>query len=331
MDPEPAFTADHAQDGQDLGAETRRDRVRSLLVGTRFADVRWVAETGSTNADVLELIRAGEPEGIVLVADHQTAGRGRRGRTWEAPANASLMFTVLMRPRADIAGLTTMALALAASDAVAELCEVTPRLKWPNDLVWPGEAPVRDNDAAAADAAVTGDGGHASVPAGDQVDRKLAGILAEAEWPAGATASGGPVQPAAGQRVAVAAGIGINVEWGQQFPAELRATAIALDEIVAPSPPPDRVLLLAALLGHLDRHYADLAAPGGAAVLLDRWRERSATLGRQVRVDLGTDDLVGIAADVTAGGHLVVETLEGERRTVAVGDVVHLRPFSADR
>ncbi|MEQ1788563.1 MAG: biotin--[acetyl-CoA-carboxylase] ligase, partial [Acidimicrobiales bacterium] len=49
--------------------------------GRRFADVRWVAETGSTNADAMELARQGEPEGIVLVADHQTAGRGRAGRT----------------------------------------------------------------------------------------------------------------------------------------------------------------------------------------------------------------------------------------------------------
>lgn len=274
------------------------------MAGTRFADVRWLAETGSTNVDVLELIRAGEPEGIVVVADHQSAGRGRRGRTWEAPVDASLMFTVLMRPTAEVAGLTTMALALAASDAVAEQCGVTPRLKWPNDLVWPGD--------------------------GSAGDRKLAGILAEAEWPAGATASGGPISPAVGQRVAVAAGIGINVAWGDRFPDELRATAVALDEITAPEPAPDRAPLLATLLRHLDRHYRDLSAPGGAAALIDRWRERSATLGRRVRIDLGADDLEGTAVDVTAEGHLVVQTMEGDRRTVAVGDVVHLRPLPQD-
>ena len=62
------------------------DRARTVLQGTRFGDVRWVAETGSTNADALALAHQGDPEGIVLVADHQTAGRGRHGRTWEAPA-----------------------------------------------------------------------------------------------------------------------------------------------------------------------------------------------------------------------------------------------------
>ena len=78
---------------------------RSALVGTRFADVRWVAETGSTNADALELARQGEAEGVVLVADHQTAGRGRLGRTWQAPPGASLLCTVLLRPPAAVAGL----------------------------------------------------------------------------------------------------------------------------------------------------------------------------------------------------------------------------------
>ena len=81
-----------------------------------------------------------------------------------------------------------------------------------------------------------------------------------------------------------------------------------------------------ALLTALDRWY-ELVVGGadGVAELLLRWRQRSATLGRSVRVDLGADDLVGTAVDVTAEGHLVVETLEGERRTIAVGDVVHLR------
>ena len=56
---------------------------------SRFTDVRHVTETGSTNTDVMELARQGEPEGVVLVADHQTAGRGRAGRTWTAPPGAA--------------------------------------------------------------------------------------------------------------------------------------------------------------------------------------------------------------------------------------------------
>lgn len=283
----------------DIAAAEAAGRARAAMEQGRFGDVRWVASTGSTNTDVLELARQGEPEGIVVVADHQTAGRGRRGRTWEAPPGASLMATILLRPPARVAPLSTMAVALAASDAIADLAGVTPRLKWPNDLVWPGD--------------------------GSGADRKLAGILAEADWPASSGIADGWRPPRPDDRVVVAVGIGINVAWAGRAPEELRDLAIALDEITAPTPPPDRVDLLVAMLGHLDTLDRRLRGDDGAAWLLDRWRERSATLGRRVRVDLGADDVVGTAVDVNDEGHLVIETLEGLRRELAVGDVVHLR------
>ena len=261
--------------------------------------MRWVTETGSTNADVLELARQGGSEGTVVVADHQTAGRGRRGRSWEAPPGASLMATVLLRPPAEVTGLTTAALGLAAVAAIEDLTGFAPGLKWPNDLIWPAD--------------------------GRGPDRKLAGILAEADWPAGSGVADGWRQPGPGDRSVVAVGIGINVDWAGRAPEELVDIAVALDEITAPAPPPDRADLLVSMLRHLDAFDGDLRTEGGPARLLDRWRERSATLGREVRVDLGADDVVGTAVDVTAEGHLVVETVEGERRTLAVGDVVHLR------
>ena len=85
-----------------MGADRLGEGARKALSGTRFADVRWVSETGSTNADILSLARDGEPEGIVCVADHQTAGRGRHGREWTAPVAASLLCTVLLRPPAAV-------------------------------------------------------------------------------------------------------------------------------------------------------------------------------------------------------------------------------------
>src|SRR5690606_37342482 len=87
----------------------------------------------------------------------------------------------------------------------------------------------------------------------------------------------------------------------------------------------DRADLLVAFLRCLDERYRDLVSVGPERTLT-AWRERSATLGRRVRVDLGPDDVEGTAVDVTDEGHLVVDTLEGERRVLAVGDVVHLRP-----
>jgi BirA family biotin operon repressor/biotin-[acetyl-CoA-carboxylase] ligase len=75
----------------------------------------------------------------------------------------------------------------------------------------------------------------------------------------------------------------------------------------------------------LEPRYVGLVTDGPAG-LLDEWRHRSATLGRRVRVDLGTRDVEGVAVDVTDEGHLVVETPDGGRSAFAVGDVVHLRP-----
>jgi BirA family transcriptional regulator, biotin operon repressor / biotin---[acetyl-CoA-carboxylase] ligase len=274
-------------------------RARSALSagrGARFADVRWVDETGSTNADAMELARQGEPEGIVLVADHQTAGRGRAGRSWTAPPGAGLLLSVLLRPPAAVMDLCTMAVAVSAAEAVEAVAGFAPRLKWPNDLVWPGD--------------------------GSATDRKLAGILAEADWPPGATADSGYRAPDPSQRAVVVVGIGINVAWPDDLPHELADIAVACNHVTAT--PVDREDLLVALLEGLGPRYEALVA-GERESLLDAWRERSATLGRRVRIDLGTDDVEGTAIDVTDDGHLVVKTLDGDRRTLAVGDVTHLR------
>src|SRR4051812_41108849 len=105
------------------------DRARSALAGTRF-DVRRVDETGSTNADLLAAAARGEREGAVLVADHQTAGRGRLGRTWEAPPGASLLLSILLRPdlAIDDAHAVTAAVGLAARAACAEVAGFAPGL-----------------------------------------------------------------------------------------------------------------------------------------------------------------------------------------------------------
>lgn len=264
----------------------------------RFTDIRWVAETGSTNADVMALARAGEREGIVLVADHQTAGRGRAGRTWTAPPGASLLCTILLRPPASVAPLVTFAVAVAAADAVESVAGFRPGLKWPNDLV------VEDEDGTV---------------------RKLAGILAEAEWPPSAHNSGGYRAPAAHEKATVAAGIGLNVDWPEDVPDDLADVLVAMNHVAGRRF--DREAVLDALLDRLDLHYGRLV-DGDAAGVLDDWRASSSTLGRQVRVDLGPEDIVGTAMDVTADGHLVVEQAGGGRRTLAVGDVVHLRRLS---
>jgi BirA family biotin operon repressor/biotin-[acetyl-CoA-carboxylase] ligase len=122
-------------------------------------DVHRFESIDSTNTWVMAQAREGAPEGLVAVADHQTAGRGRLGRVWEAPPGANVLMTVLLRPAPEVAPhLALSAVALAGRDAASSVAGAACSLKWPNDLV-------------------------------DEADRKLAGVLAETDG-AGAIAVG---------------------------------------------------------------------------------------------------------------------------------------------
>lgn len=99
--------------------------------------MRRFEEIDSTNTWLLEQARAGASEGLVAVADHQTAGRGRLNRTWEAPPGANLLVSILLRPvlPTDRLHLVTAAVGLAAAEAAESVAAVVPDLKWPNDLL----------------------------------------------------------------------------------------------------------------------------------------------------------------------------------------------------
>jgi BirA family biotin operon repressor/biotin-[acetyl-CoA-carboxylase] ligase len=148
------------------------DRARARVAGTRFADLRWTAETGSTNQDLLALAAQGAPEGVVLVTDHQTAGRGRLGRQWQAPPGASLLVSVLLRPALAIADghLLTAAVGVAAAEACEQVAGVTPALKWPNDLVLDD----RKLGGILAESTV----------GGDRFDAVVVGLGLNVSWPA---------------------------------------------------------------------------------------------------------------------------------------------------
>lgn len=105
--------------------------------------VTVVDETGSTNADLLVAATAGAPHGSVLVARHQTAGRGRLDRRWDAPPGANLLVSILFRagpdrPLPEYLHELTQRVALAALHAAQEVAPVQPVLKWPNDLLLDG-------------------------------------------------------------------------------------------------------------------------------------------------------------------------------------------------
>jgi BirA family biotin operon repressor/biotin-[acetyl-CoA-carboxylase] ligase len=94
-----------------------------------------VAETGSTNADLLRAAADGAADRTVLAARHQTAGRGRLDRRWDAPAGANLLVSLLLRDVPEWPHVLTQRVGLAAITACARVAGVRPVLKWPNDLL----------------------------------------------------------------------------------------------------------------------------------------------------------------------------------------------------
>jgi BirA family transcriptional regulator, biotin operon repressor / biotin---[acetyl-CoA-carboxylase] ligase len=112
-------------------------RVRAALAGTRFADVRYVRETASTNDDAVALLGDSSSAGATLVAEFQTAGRGRKaGRVWIAPAGSALLFTTVLPDELAAEALWAVPFwaALAVADGVEAGCGVRLDLRWPNDL-----------------------------------------------------------------------------------------------------------------------------------------------------------------------------------------------------
>ena len=96
--------------------------------------VLWYAEVSSTNDVVATLADRGEPEGSVVIADAQSAGRGRHGRIWASPPGAGLYMSILMRPAAHAVSLLTIAAGVALADGIQAATGLQPQLKWPNDV-----------------------------------------------------------------------------------------------------------------------------------------------------------------------------------------------------
>ncbi len=115
---------------------------RLVRVGSVWTGIRAVATTGSTNADLAAVARVGAESGTVLVSDHQSAGRGRFARVWEAPPGTSLAISVLLRPPASVPAERWLWLplvtGLAVADGVRAACGVAVELKWPNDVLVDG-------------------------------------------------------------------------------------------------------------------------------------------------------------------------------------------------
>jgi BirA family transcriptional regulator, biotin operon repressor / biotin---[acetyl-CoA-carboxylase] ligase len=207
------------------------------------------AIVGSTNDVVRDWLAGGTPEVCVAIADEQSAGRGREGRSWVAPNGAALLLSLGFRPswlKPDrvwrLAAVVSMAMADAA-ETVCRLSTATIRLKWPNDLV------VEDRDGI----------------------RKLAGVLGESDGI-------GTDDPRA------VIGIGVNGDWPRSaFPAAFEDSMTSLHEVGAR--PVDHEALLDAFLERLQAQVAELREGRFDG---QGWSDRQVTTDRDVDL-IGAD------------------------------------------
>lgn len=258
----------------------------------------WIGQTicclesvDSTNLQAKRMAEEGALEGTLVVANEQTAGRGRRGRSWVSPPGTNLYFTILLRPRLapDKAAMLTLVMAMAVAKGIRRILQ-TPDgrqplttddgktgvgIKWPNDVVIDG--------------------------------RKVCGILTELNLSTGQNCID-----------SLLIGTGINVAL-QDFPEELKGHAIALEELAGRKL--ERGELLNAVLTAFEGYYGDFLLTRDLTGIKEEYDALLVNMGRMVRVLDPKGEYEGIARGIQNTGELIVELPDGERRIVYAGEV----------
>ena len=142
------------EDGYEIEAVTNRgyrlagvpdtiaeEEVASRLQTERMGrQIRYFSRIDSTNQYAKRIAEEGAPDGTLIIADEQTAGKGRSGRTWVTPPAEAIAFTLLLRPKLspDRISMVTLVMGLAVTNAVNSLYDVSAGIKWPNDVVIKG-------------------------------------------------------------------------------------------------------------------------------------------------------------------------------------------------
>jgi len=271
---------------QPLTAQTIQ---RALSTKTFGRTLHVLDEVSSTNSQAAALVQQGAPHGTVVVAETQTAGRGRLGRHWYSPPGKNLYGSLILRTM-PARGQQTLWLswipliaALAASRAVQVVANLKPVVKWPNDILI----------------------GH----------RKLGGVLCESS---GLGTS----------HAAVIVGIGLNVNvLHDDFPHELRETATSLT--IEAQRPFDRAALLAALLSEMESRCESFLAGAHADILKEYVLRCGTLGRRVIVELAHGEHVDGTADSVLPDGSLRVTRTGADGRPqtldIRAGDVTHLR------
>ena len=232
---------------------------------------------GSTNDVAASLASSGDAEGVVVIADAQTAGRGRRGHTWFSPPSAGLYVSVVLAPARSVASperataLLTLMAGVALSQAVEQVTGLAPAIKWPNDLL--------------------------------VERRKLAGILAE-----------GVASPSSAGLQGVVLGYGINVMTAA-YPPDLASRVTSLEAELGRAI--DRAALCAESLATLAERYRDLIDGRYDAILDGWRSRAFGARGARVEWDTPAGVRTGITEGIDDMGALLVRVGGSVERIVA--------------
>jgi BirA family biotin operon repressor/biotin-[acetyl-CoA-carboxylase] ligase len=269
-------------EGRDLfNREEIENRLQTEWAGHPLV---FLTETGSTNADIFRLSDEGYPSGTLAVAAQQTAGKGRRGRTWISPPDVNVYMSILLKPTIspENAPMLTLVMALAVYQACEALYSeenVQFGIKWPNDIV------------------VSRAGGSC---------RKICGILTEMRLEEKDIRD-------------IVIGIGLNVNQ-DEFPEEIRETAGSLK--LALGRDVGRAELTAEIWRHFEKDYEAFTEVQSLAPLKEEYERGLVNRGRRVRVLSPVDPFEGTAIGITDTGELTVRPDDGSPdREVASGEV----------
>ena len=258
----------------------------ALLAGSQvYRELEVVRTTGSTNADLLAPARAGAPAGTVLVAEEQTAGRGRLNRSWHSQPGAALLFSVLLRPAGvppASRGWLPLLTGVAVTTAIRAQTGLEATLKWPNDVL-------------------SGTG----IPG---VSGKLAGILAEQS----------------GEAIVVGVGLNVSAD-RDELPAPQATSLWLEGAVGADRQAILLAALRQLEYWYLRWCAQSAPGDAAAIGLRAEYQRLCSTIGRDVQVELpGGGFVTGRASDVDDIGRLLVRAADGEH-AVSAGDVVHVR------
>jgi len=300
--------ADHLP--REFAEALERSRHRLGRLGSHII---FFSTIGSTNDVASTIAASGEREGAVVIADEQTAGRGRRGRAWFSPPGSGLYVSVVLTPvRARVDRTrATMLLPLAAGVALAEAVDAMTALpvvlKWPNDLL----VARRKLGGILAEAVSIDAHGR---PVLDTREHSARG-LSERESASEASGGGAPRE-----LMNVVLGYGINVG-GTAYPPELGDRATSLESELGR--PVDRVQLWVETLAAMSRRYEDLLA-GRFDAILDAWRSRApASRGARVTWNTPEGPRAGVTEGIDEDGALLVRA-GGRVERIVAGEITWL-------